>query len=116
MALTCEIWTRFFKKYIVSGNITEKKNNTFERFLIFFNIKISAKSKNIELNEEFIAMWRKEQSLWDVMCPLHRERNEKRQKLEKIEILDSEAAVRRFPRKTPVLAFLFNKVAGLQLY
>ena len=35
-----------------------------------FNIKRSAKSKKIELNEEFIAMCREEQILWDVMTPL----------------------------------------------
>ena len=57
-------------------------------FLILLNIKISAKSKKIELIEEFIAMWREEQSLWDVLPPLFRERNEKDKKLEKIEILD----------------------------
>ena len=32
---------------------------------------MSAKSKKNELNEEFTAMWREEQSLWDVMSPLH---------------------------------------------
>ena len=34
--------------------------------------------KKIELNEESVAMWRKEQSLWDVMPPLYRDKNEKR--------------------------------------
>ena len=34
---------------------------------------MSAKSKKTELNEEFIAMWREEQSLWDAMSLLHRE-------------------------------------------
>ena len=57
-------------------------------FLILLNNKMSAKSKKIELIEEFIAMWREEQSLWDVLPPLFRERNEKDKKLEKIEILD----------------------------
>ena len=27
--------------------------------------------KKTELNEEFITMWREEQSLWDVMSPLY---------------------------------------------
>ena len=36
---------------------------------------MSAKSKKIELNEEFIAMWREEQSPWDVKSPLHQDRN-----------------------------------------
>ena len=38
---------------------------------------MSAKPKKIELSEEFIAMWREEQSLWDVMSPLYRDKNEK---------------------------------------
>ena len=36
-----------------------------------------AKSKKIKLNEEFIAMRREEQSLWDRMTPLYRDKNEK---------------------------------------
>ena len=32
----------------------------YERFLIFLNIKMSAKSNKIELIEEFMAMWRGE--------------------------------------------------------
>ena len=32
---------------------------------------MSAKSNKIELIEEFTAMWREEQSLWDVMSPLY---------------------------------------------
>ena len=27
LTLTCEIWTRFFKKYIKSGNVTEEKQD-----------------------------------------------------------------------------------------
>ena len=36
-----------------------------------------ANSKKIELSERFIVMWREEQSLWDVMSSLFREKNEK---------------------------------------
>ena len=36
-----------------------------------------AKSKKIKLNEEFIAMRREEQSLWDRMTPLYQDKNEK---------------------------------------
>ena len=42
----------------------------------------SAKSIKIELSEEFMAMWRDEQTLWDVMSPLYGDKNEK-QKFEK---------------------------------
>ena len=42
-----------------------------------FNIKILAKSNKIELSEEFIAMWKEEQSLWDAMSRLYRDKNEK---------------------------------------
>ena len=41
---------------------------------------MSGKSKKIELSEEFMAMWREEQTIWDVMFPLYWD---KRQKLEK---------------------------------
>ena len=37
-----------------------------ERFLVFFNIKMLAKSNKIELSERFMVMWREEQILWDV--------------------------------------------------
>ena len=77
----------FLKKYIKSGNITERKNKTFKRFLTFLNVKILAKSKKIELNEEFITMWRKDQRIWDDISPLHRERNEKYKSLERLGFL-----------------------------
>ena len=38
---------------------------------------MSAKSNKIELSEEFMAMWREEQTLWDVMFPLYPDKNEK---------------------------------------
>ena len=34
-------------------------------------MKMSAKSNKIELSEEFMAMWREEQTLWDVMSYPH---------------------------------------------
>ena len=71
-----------FKKHIKKGNITEKKNKTLKD-LIFLNIKMSAKSNKIDLSEEFMAMWREEQTFWDVMFPLYPDKNEKRQKFEK---------------------------------
>ena len=45
---------------------------------------MSAKSKKIELNEEFIAMWREEQSLWDVMSPFYQAKNEKDKSLKRM--------------------------------
>ena len=44
---------------------------------------MSAKSNKIKLSEEFIAMWREEQTLWDVMSPLYRDKNEKDKSLKK---------------------------------
>ena len=38
---------------------------------------MSAKSNKIELSEEFMAMWREEQTLWDVMFPLYPDKNKK---------------------------------------
>ena len=43
-----------------------EEKQDLERFLIFLNIKMSAKSNKIELSEEFMVMWREEQTLWDV--------------------------------------------------
>ena len=45
---------------------------------------MSVKSKKIELNEEFKAMWRYEQSLWDVMSPYYQDKNEKGKSLERM--------------------------------
>ena len=43
---------------------------------------MSAKSNKIELSETF--MWREEQTLWDVMSPLYRDKNEKDKSLKRI--------------------------------
>ena len=67
----------FFKKVHQNGKYHREEKQDFEKFLIFLNIKMSVKSKKIELNEEFIAMRREKQSLWDVMSILFRDRNEK---------------------------------------
>ena len=74
-----------FKKNTSKVEILQRrKNNTLERFSIFLNIKMSAKSKIIELNEEFIAMWRGEQNLWDIMSPLYQDRNKKDKSLKRL--------------------------------
>ena len=61
----------------------EEKQN-FERLLIFLRIKMSAKSNKIELSEEFMAKWREEQTLWDVMFPLYLDKNEKDKSLKRM--------------------------------
>ena len=38
---------------------------------------MSAKLNKIELSEKFMAMWREEQTLWDVMFTLYPDKNEK---------------------------------------
>ena len=38
---------------------------------------MTAKSNKIKVNEEFMAIRRDEQTLWDVQSPLRREKNEK---------------------------------------
>ena len=74
----------FFKKGVLkSGNITEKKNKTLKD-LIFLNIEMSAKLNKIDLSEEFMAMWREEQTLWDVMFPLYPDKNEKDKSLKRM--------------------------------
>ena len=52
--------------------------------MIFLDIRISAKSNKIELSEEFMAMWREEQTLWDAMFPLYPDKNEKDKSLKRI--------------------------------
>ena len=37
-----------------------EEKQDFERLLISPNLKMSAKSNNIDLNEEFMAMWRED--------------------------------------------------------
>ena len=58
---TCEIWTRFLKNIHQKWKYYIEEKQDFERFLIFLNIKMSAKSNKIELSEEFMVMWREEQ-------------------------------------------------------
>ena len=53
----------FFKKVHQKWKYYRGEKQDFERFLIFLNIKLLTKLKKNELNEEFIAMWREEQSL-----------------------------------------------------
>ena len=71
----------FLKNIHQKCNYYREEKQDVERFLIFLNIKMSAKS---QLNEEFIAMWRKEQSLWDVMYSLYQDKNEKDKSLERM--------------------------------
>ena len=45
---------------------------------------MSAKSNKIEVREEFMAMWREEQTLWDVIFSLYPDKNEKDKSLKRI--------------------------------
>ena len=42
------------------------------------------KVNKIELSEEFMARWREEQTLWDVMFPLYPDKNEKDKSLKRM--------------------------------
>ena len=64
--------------------ILQRRKQDFERLLIFLIMKMSTKSNKIELSEEFMAMWREEQTLWDVMFPLYPDKNEKDKSLKRI--------------------------------
>ena len=44
---------------------------------------MSAKLNKIELSEKFMAMWREEQTLWDVMFTLYPDKNEKDKSVQK---------------------------------
>ena len=64
--------TLFFQKNTLKKRkYYKEEKQDFERFLIFLNIKMPEKSKKIELNEEFIAMCREEQNVWNVISPLY---------------------------------------------
>ena len=43
-----------------------------------------AKSNKIKLSEEFMVMWREEQTLWNVMCPLYPNKTEKYKSLKRM--------------------------------
>ena len=47
-------------------------------------MKMQAKSNKIELSEEDMAMWREEQTLWDVMLPLYPDKNKKGKNLKRL--------------------------------
>ena len=64
--------------------ILQRRKQDFERLLIFLIMKMSTKSNKIELSEEFMAMWREEQTLWDVMFPLYPDKNEKDKSLKRM--------------------------------
>ena len=76
--------TRFLKNIHQKREYYREEKQDFERLLIFLNIKMSAKSNKIELSEEFMAMWREEQTLWDVMFPLYPDKNEKDKSLKRM--------------------------------
>ena len=66
ITLTCHIWTRFLKNIHQKWEYYKEEKQDFERLL-----------NKIELSEEFMAMWRQEQTLWDVMFPLYPDTNER---------------------------------------
>ena len=64
--------------------ILQTRKTRLLKDLIFLNIKMSAKSNKIELSEEFMAMWREEKTLWDVIFPLYPDKNEKDKSLKRM--------------------------------
>ena len=84
ITLTCEIWTRFLKNIHQKWEYYREEQQDFERLLIFLNRKMLAKSNKIELSEEFMAMWREEETLWNVMFPLYPDKNEKDNSLKRM--------------------------------
>ena len=79
---------------------------------------MSAKSNKIELSEEFMVMWREEQTLWDVMSPLYRDKNEKDKSFRSShrEMFCKKGVLRNFTKFTGehlCQSLFLNKVAGL---
>ena len=73
ITLTCEIWTHFLENFHQKWEYYREQKQGFERLL-----------NKIELSEEFMAMWREEQTLWDVMFPLYPDKNEKDKSLKRM--------------------------------
>ena len=71
----------FFEKHTSKMRILQRRKT---RLLIFLNTKVLPKSNKIELSEEFVAMWREEQTHWYVMFPLHPDKNEKGKSLKRM--------------------------------
>ena len=74
----------FFKNIHQKWEYYREEKQDFERLLIFLNIKMSAKSNKTELKEDVMAMWKAEQTLWDVMFPLYPDKNEKGKSLKRM--------------------------------
>ena len=81
--LSLIVITRFLKSKHQKWEYYREEKQDFERLLIFLNIKVSAKSSKIELSEEFMAMWREEQTLCNVMT-LYADKNEKEKNMKKM--------------------------------
>ena len=45
---------------------------------------MSEKANKIELSEDFMTMWRGEQTLWDIISPLHRDKNKRDKSLKRM--------------------------------
>ena len=68
----------FLKNIHQKWEYCREEKQDFERLLIFLNIKMSAKLNKIDVSEEFMAMWREEQTLWDAMFPFTKGKGLKR--------------------------------------
>ena len=72
---------------------------------------MSSKSNKIELNEKLMVTWREEQTLWDVLPPLYRDKNKKdksfRSSHRRCSAKKVFLEIRKIDRKTPVPEFLF---------
>ena len=64
---------------------------------------MSAKSNKIDLSEEFMTMWREEQTLWDVMFPLYTDKNEK------------DKSLKRMSNKFQILSLIFSNNVLFQM-
>ena len=78
---------------------------------------MSAKSNKIELREEFMVMWREEQTLWDDMSPSHRDKSEKdksfRSSHRRCSLKKVLLEICKFTEKLLFQSLFLNKVAGL---
>ena len=120
------------KKFVYIYCMLKKTGSSFLRYTRYLtktaslawatilSIKMSAKSKKIELDEELIAMWREQQSLWNVMSPSYWDKKERRQKFQtqpsEVFLKKMLLEILKIHKNYLCQSLFFNKVAGLALF
>ena len=91
---TCSTFIRFFAIVIINCCCYHTHVQNFNTFFNKHSSKVGILQRRkarpwktfnkIELSEEFMAMWREEKTLWDVIFPLYPDKNEKGNSLKRM--------------------------------